>query len=56
MSYGTDGAWLQRLGLDCIVVGPGDISVAHQPDEYMPVEEYAAGRRFMESLIKEFCA
>tara|TARA_Y100000589_G_scaffold184246_1_gene174575 strand:+ start:4907 stop:6055 length:1149 start_codon:yes stop_codon:yes gene_type:complete len=56
VSYGTDGAWLQRLGLDCIVVGPGDISVAHQPDEYMPIEEYAAGRRFMESLITEFCS
>ena len=56
VSFGTDGAWLQRLGLECVVVGPGDIAVAHQPDEYMPVDEYAAGRRFMESLIEEFCA
>ncbi|MAA52110.1 MAG: acetylornithine deacetylase [Phycisphaerae bacterium] len=56
VSYGTDGAWLQRLGLECIVVGPGDISVAHQPDEYMPVDEYRAGRQFMESIIAEFCS
>tara|TARA_B100001059_G_scaffold6349_1_gene5279 strand:- start:5496 stop:6644 length:1149 start_codon:yes stop_codon:yes gene_type:complete len=56
VSYGTDGPWLQRMGLDCVVVGPGDIAVAHQPDEYMPVEEYAEGRRFMEMLIEEFCA
>lgn len=56
VSFGTDGAWLQQLGLECIVVGPGDIAVAHQPDEYMPVDEYADGRRFMESLVEEFCA
>ena len=55
VSYGTDGAWLQRLGLDCIIVGPGDIGVAHQPDEFMPCDEYRQGRRFMESLIEEFC-
>lgn len=56
VSYGTDAAWLQRMGLECVVVGPGDIAVAHQPDEYIPVEEYARGRRFMEQLIEEFCA
>lgn len=56
VSYGTDGAWLQRLGLECVVVGPGDIGVAHQPDEFMPVEEYASGRTFMEALVEEFCA
>ena len=55
VSYGTDGAWLQQLGLECVIVGPGDIGVAHQPDEFMPREEYAQGRIFMESLIKEFC-
>ncbi len=55
VSYGTDGAWLQRLGLDCIIVGPGDIGVAHQPDEFMPCDEYRQGRHFMESLIEEFC-
>ena len=55
VSYGTDGAWLQQLGLECVIVGPGDIGVAHQPDEYMPRNEYAQGRIFMESLIKEFC-
>jgi acetylornithine deacetylase len=55
VSYGTDGAWLQRLGLECVVVGPGDIAVAHQPDEFMPCDEYSRGRTFMESLIEEFC-
>ena len=55
VSYGTDGAWLQQLGLECVVVGPGDIAVAHQPDEFMPSAEYAQGREFMLALIEEFC-
>jgi acetylornithine deacetylase len=55
VSYGTDGAYLQQLGLACVVFGPGDIGVAHLPDEYMPVEEYAQGRAMIESLVREFC-
>ncbi len=55
VSYGTDGAYLQQLDLDCVVFGPGDIGVAHLPDEFMPVEEYARGRAIIETLVRKFC-
>ncbi len=54
-SYGTDGAWLQYLGLDCVIFGPGTIRVAHKPNEYLPKDEFLQGRRHLEQLIRSFC-
>lgn len=54
-SYATDAGWLQRLGLDCLVFGPGSITVAHQPNEYMPKDEYEAGAELFQGLAERFC-
>jgi acetylornithine deacetylase len=54
-SFATDAGWLQRLGLDCVLFGPGDIAVAHQPDEYVPAEDLVRGRRLLEGLVRRFC-
>jgi len=54
-SYATDGGWLARAGLSCAVWGPGSIEVAHKPNEYMPLDEYARGRELLESAVREFC-
>ncbi|MBI4161068.1 MAG: acetylornithine deacetylase [Acidobacteria bacterium] len=56
VSYGTDGAWLQRLGMDCVVFGPGSIEVAHKPDEFLPKEDFVRGRAHLERLIARFCS
>jgi len=34
-SYATDGGWLSRAGLECVVWGPGSIAAAHKPNEYV---------------------
>lgn len=54
-SYGTDASWLQRLDLDCVVVGPGTIEVAHKPDEWMPKDELARGAELVRALIDRCC-
>lgn len=54
-SYGTDGAWLQYLGLDCVIFGPGTIEVAHKPNEFLPKDEFLQGGRYLEQLIHNFC-
>src|SRR3954471_18131218 len=36
-SFGTDGGWLSRLGLACVIGGPGSIEVAHKPNESLPI-------------------
>jgi acetylornithine deacetylase len=39
--YGTDASELQALA-PCVILGPGDISTAHAPDECVPIEDLAA--------------
>jgi acetylornithine deacetylase len=54
-SYATDAGWLQRLGLDCVVFGPGTIEVAHKPDEWIPKGEFAAAAVHLQALVGRFC-
>ena len=39
--YGTDASELQALA-PCVILGPGDIAVAHAPDECVPIAELGA--------------
>jgi acetylornithine deacetylase/succinyl-diaminopimelate desuccinylase-like protein len=39
--YGTDASQLQALA-PCIILGPGDIAMAHRPDESVAVADLAA--------------
>lgn len=54
-SYATDGGWLQRAGLDCVIFGPGTIEVAHKPNEWMPKDEFARAAGYLERLRDRFC-
>jgi acetylornithine deacetylase len=55
VSFATDAGWLQRLGIDCAVFGPGSIEVAHKPNEFLPKDEFAAARGLLERTIRRFC-
>lgn len=55
VSYATDAGWLQQLGLDCAIFGPGSIEVAHKPNEFLPKDEFAAARGLVESAVRHFC-
>lgn len=55
VSYATDAGWLQRLGLDCAIFGPGSIEVAHKPNESLPKDEFAAARGLFASAVRYFC-
>jgi acetylornithine deacetylase len=55
VSFATDAGWLQRLGLDCAIFGPGSIEVAHKPNEHLPKSEFAAARELMARTIETFC-
>ncbi len=48
--YATEGGLFQEGGMSAIVCGPGDIAQAHQPDEYISVEQIEACSRFMLKL------
>ncbi|MBN9445238.1 acetylornithine deacetylase [Bosea sp. (in: a-proteobacteria)] len=53
VAYGTEGGLFQQAGWSTVVCGPGDIAQAHQPDEFLAVEQLEAGTRFVRSLIAE---
>lgn len=55
VSFATDAGWLQRLGMDCAIFGPGTIEVAHKPNEHLPKSEFAAARGLLARTIDAFC-
>jgi acetylornithine deacetylase len=52
VAFGTDGGHFQAAGLSTVVCGPGDIAQAHQPDEWIAVEQLAAATRFVAALTR----
>jgi len=54
--FATDGGWLSRLGLDCVICGPGSIGVAHRPNESLPVAEFARAGDLLARVVQRACA
>jgi acetylornithine deacetylase len=55
VSFGTEAPFLSKMGMDTLVLGPGDISVAHQPDEHLPLDRIDPMIAILRSLIARFC-
>ncbi len=53
VSYATEGGQFQQAGFPTIICGPGSIEQAHQPNEWIALDQLEAGTRFMERLAKE---
>jgi acetylornithine deacetylase len=56
VSFGTEAPQLTELGAQAVVFGPGDIRVAHQTGEYVPVEELVRCEAYLTRAITHFCA
>lgn len=52
VSYGTEAGQFQVAGYSAVVIGPGDIAQAHQPDEYLDLSQFHACHAFMERLLE----
>lgn len=55
VAFGTEAPFMQQLGHDTIVLGPGSINVAHQPDEYMGLDQVQPCIHLLQQLIHKFC-
>ncbi len=53
--FGTDGGWLSRLGLDCVLCGPGSIEVAHKPNESLPIGEFVRAGDLLARVVHRAC-
>ncbi|MGV6812570.1 MAG: acetylornithine deacetylase [Brevirhabdus sp.] len=55
VSYGTEAGQFQERGFSSVVCGPGNIEQAHQPNEFIAIEQLDAGEAFMHRLIDHLC-
>jgi acetylornithine deacetylase len=55
VSFGTEAPFLNQLGMDSIVLGPGDIAQAHQPDEFLALDRIEPTLALLRGLIRRFC-
>ena len=55
VSFGTEAPQLTELGAEAVVFGPGDIRVAHQTGEYVPVEDLVRCEAVLTQAITHFC-
>ena len=44
LAFWTEAALLSAAGLDAVVWGPGDIRMAHAPDEFVPIADLERAR------------
>jgi acetylornithine deacetylase len=52
VSYGTEAGQFQYAGLSVVVCGPGSISQAHQPDEFVEIDQLDQCCGFLERLVR----
>jgi acetylornithine deacetylase len=55
VAFGTEAPFFSQLGMDTVVLGPGDIGQAHQADEYLPIARIDPMVRILSQLIQRFC-
>ena len=55
VNYATEAPFLQSAGMETIVLGPGSIDQAHQPDEFLAFDQINPCVSLLRSLIERFC-
>jgi len=55
VAFATEAPWLQKLGLETLVMGPGSIDQAHQPDEFLALSQLDPAISILQGLIRRFC-
>ncbi len=53
--FATEAPFMQQLGMQTIVMGPGSIDCAHQANEYLPLVQIEPGVDLLKSLIQRYC-
>jgi acetylornithine deacetylase len=55
VAFATEAPFLQQMGMDVVVMGPGSIDQAHQPDEYIDLTQVPMAIKVLQGLITQFC-
>ncbi len=52
LAFGTEAGHFALRGIPAVVCGPGDIAVAHKPDEYVTLDQLERCATFLRRLVK----
>ena len=55
VAYCTEGPYLNQLGMQTIIMGPGHIEQAHQPNEYLATEQIRPSVDLISKMIQRYC-
>ena len=54
VNYATEATYYQNIS-ETVVLGPGSIDMAHQPNEYLDMDEIAPAQDILLSIVKRYC-
>jgi acetylornithine deacetylase len=49
--FGTDAGYFQAASIPTVIMGPGSIKQAHQPDEWIAISELQAANDFLARVV-----
>jgi len=55
IAFGTEAPQMAELGAEAVVIGPGNIRVAHRTGEFVPVDELRECVKILKRAIERFC-
>jgi acetylornithine deacetylase len=55
VAFATEAPYLQQMGMETIILGPGNIDRAHQPDEYIELDQVQPCIELLRAFIRQFC-
>lgn len=55
VAFATEAPFMQQLGMQTLILGPGSINQAHQPDEFIPLDQIEPAVNILRRLIEKYC-
>lgn len=55
VAFATEAPFMQQMGMQTLILGPGSINQAHQPDEFIPLDQIEPAVTILRRLIEKYC-
>ena len=56
VTFGTEAPYLKSMGMDTVIIGPGNIDQAHQANEYVAMDRIQPMLNIIKGMITHFCS
>ncbi|MFQ5982977.1 MAG: M20/M25/M40 family metallo-hydrolase, partial [Woeseiaceae bacterium] len=55
VAFATEAPFYAQMGTDVVVIGPGNIDQAHQPNEFIELASIEPTIKFLDQMIGTYC-